>query len=713
MELVPCQTHVLDRWCVGRVIGTLGCIAWVWSLAASRPRSLGSVRFPTWGCCVPNAKTSLWNLRLCTVLSLLAFIHQGEAVNPGPQDHSRSVRQWSLGTFNPSGLGGKQQIINQYLGECDIWAVSETHLSSQAMHSFRQGLKWSQSSFTYCVGGCPVTLRSHSNKVGSWSGVAMLSKHPTRQVPIKWQPHSYETSRVLITSTLCADLWITGGVVYGEPPGTKHPDALQNTNLLTLEMMDHLCQSGGLRFLAGDFNFESNSLEVFQLLAEAGFRDLQDIAHERWGSPIRATCKKSTRKDFCFISPELQSMLIGIEFDDTIWADHAVLKGLFRGGEDHIARHYWRIPTEIKWPQNLSFEVEPDWYSCSDPSRQYEFLWNKVESAAVDHISQLGLPSFPKSSLGRAKTREVTLKHSQFNSGPVRKGRSGDLQPQFAGISQQHAHWFRQLRRVQAYSQFRKVHLSDTDQAHGTSLWSSILRGKGFPGGFCRWWKQSGSQVFGAPAEIPLIPPSHLTAEKIFESFHIDVRRLERNLCAERKKHAVTRRNDLAHMVFKDIQRQSPDRIDLLIQTSVGTVREIDPLSGILFVDIDRPLVKDKPIFIAGKCLDVIHLHCDEVCVPDTEPFHVGDPVRQTVYTGAACDLFRAFEQEWKARWDRHKNIPVSQWDQICAFGRRYLAGGPCPFEPLSITTLQNEIAKKRRRGVGVQRGLMEYHFKI
>ena len=126
--------------------------------------------------------------RLWTVLSMLAFLHRGEAVNPGPTESHGVDRQWSIGTFNPSGLGGKQETINSFLGDCDLWAISETHLSSQSMHSFRQGRKWSCSDFTFCVGGCPVSLRPHSDKVGSWSGVAMLSKHPTRQVPVRWQP---------------------------------------------------------------------------------------------------------------------------------------------------------------------------------------------------------------------------------------------------------------------------------------------------------------------------------------------------------------------------------------------------------------------------------------------------------------------------------------------------------------------------------------------
>ncbi len=209
---------------------------------------------------------------------------------------------------------------------------------------------------------------------------------------------------------------------------------------------------------------------------------------------------------------------------------------------------------------------------------------------------------------------------------------------------------------------FRKAHPSDTEHAHGTSLWSSILRGKGFHDGFSQWWVHSSSQVYGAPSRIPLVPPTISVAEKIFESFQLDVRKLERELCAKRKAFAISRRSQLAHMIFKDIQRQHPDRVDLLLKSSSGTIRQVDYQNAIIFVDmdLDRPLEKDVPIYVAGKCLDVIHLHCDEICVTDAESFEIGQSVRQTTYTGAACDMFQAFEAEWKAQWDRHKDIPVS-----------------------------------------------------
>ena len=59
--------------------------------------------------------------------------------------------------------------------------------------------------------------------------------------------------------------------------------------------------------VAGDFNLGEDDVVAFNLLHAAGFKDIQQIAHERWGVPIVNTCKSTTRVDFCYLSPELQN----------------------------------------------------------------------------------------------------------------------------------------------------------------------------------------------------------------------------------------------------------------------------------------------------------------------------------------------------------------------------------------------------------------------
>lgn len=128
-------------------------------------------------------------------LVLMCTLHSGEATNPGP---SRPA-EWTLGVCNPSGLNGKQQILNDHLGFGDTWLMTETHLSSGAMQSFKAGLHITDSPYKYCVGGHPCPLRPHSDHAGAWTGVSVLSKHPTRAIPVKVDPDLFKSSRIQFT----------------------------------------------------------------------------------------------------------------------------------------------------------------------------------------------------------------------------------------------------------------------------------------------------------------------------------------------------------------------------------------------------------------------------------------------------------------------------------------------------------------------------------
>ena len=87
---------------------------------------------------------------------LLGMCRIGEATNPGPLQ-----QQFTLGTFNPSGLNGKAPFIVSQLPMGNIWAVSETHLSSRALSSFRSSMRFANGPYRYCIGGHPVPSQNH------------------------------------------------------------------------------------------------------------------------------------------------------------------------------------------------------------------------------------------------------------------------------------------------------------------------------------------------------------------------------------------------------------------------------------------------------------------------------------------------------------------------------------------------------------------------
>ena len=79
-------------------------------------------------------------------------------------------------------------------------------------------------------------------------------------------------------------------------------------------------------------------------LHSRGFAEIQDIRAARQGILPENTCKNSSRKDFLFVSPELQEKFMGCRIDPTYWADHSLVSATFRMSQSHIPRFIWRAP---------------------------------------------------------------------------------------------------------------------------------------------------------------------------------------------------------------------------------------------------------------------------------------------------------------------------------------------------------------------------------
>ena len=125
---------------------------------------------------VPRRFTSF-----CYVFLVVAGCRLGEAANPGPR-HPDVAMDFCIGSFNPSGLAGKAQVINQYLHQCDTLAVTETHWSTRTASSFQ---RFTSHQITVPIHGHWLSCRSSGplQSSGGWRGVAALSKHPTGTFP--------------------------------------------------------------------------------------------------------------------------------------------------------------------------------------------------------------------------------------------------------------------------------------------------------------------------------------------------------------------------------------------------------------------------------------------------------------------------------------------------------------------------------------------------
>ena len=101
------------------------------------------------------------------------------------KSNSRCIRLspscWTLGTFNPSGLAHRADLVAHLDG--DFWGVTETHLSPLAKQKFVRGLRCQSSPFCNVVSGFDCPIRSRSEVAGSFTGVAALSRWPCRALP--------------------------------------------------------------------------------------------------------------------------------------------------------------------------------------------------------------------------------------------------------------------------------------------------------------------------------------------------------------------------------------------------------------------------------------------------------------------------------------------------------------------------------------------------
>ena len=538
---------------------------------------------------------------------------------------------------------------------------------------------------------------------------ATLSKFPTRAIPVVWKQDSYQTSRVQVTATLCHDMWITGGVVYGEPPGMAHPFAKEHTEALLQEVSEAVTSVRGLRFVAGDWNFQIGQLEAFQYLQQHGFQDLQTVAEERWGWSPQPTCKGVTRKDFFFVSPELRDLLVDVKIIHDIWSDHSVLAGVFQGGPKHVAKHCWKMPGPFPWPRdfvNSDFQPKVD-FEHADPSENYASLWQQVEEYAAglsvveaNNQCDSALPlQVPKSSTGRGRTFETVPKYGSTLAGTLKKGRAGDVVPLLHGQSVKHAHWFRQLRRMQSYCRHRKVHPTDAENAHGVQLWRSILQAKGFPNGFQQWWQTEATVLLdGAPLVIPLAPPELVTAEMLYQSFVMEVRQLEAKLNKSRRDYAVQRRKDMAMMIFQDVRKDQPDRVDVLLSNQQAVV--VDICTENLCVTLSEPVSFDwtQPCVIDGKKFEIIHSESVWVYLDSIDGVQIESVISQHRFVGKLEEMFQEFETEWSQRWNRHKDTPSSQWTQIIEFAKATIPKLDIQLNPITVTDLRQEISRKKLR---------------
>ena len=405
---------------------------------------------------------------------------------------------------------------------------------------------------------------------------------------------------------------------------------------------------------------------------------------------MQNTCKMRTRKDFLYLSPELQDLLFATEVSHDVWPDHSVLVGTFHAPKFAPSLKVWPMPLQFPWPQQFAPDLcWPD--DPSDATAAYAEVWHHIETSAVDQCP------FPVSrrTLGRASQHQPKKMRGGVFA-PVKMARKGDFQPEFFGSSVRHSQWLRQVRRLQSYARMAGSHVTHLGIARAEA-WSAIVRAKGFFPSFAQWWSESLFKTNEAPNTCPPFPADALIASAMFESLSMALRDLECALRASSRQYAQFRRAQNPNLVFQDIRSPAVPGVDVLLQPTRAVVETVDEEEQKIVLDRPCEFQPEVVISCKGAPLDVIHHSEDAIWLSDVSPIAVGDIVSQTRFVGKHDDLAAIFVDAWRARWMRHVDVAPERWSEIISFAKRFLPRLNLHWPPLQVPDFKKILRRKKK----------------
>eukprot|EP00435_Cladocopium_sp_Y103_P006334 s3326_g2.t1 len=616
----------------------------------------------------------------------------GEAINPGPH---------IFGNANTTGLMGKSANLAALGKSSATFAVQETHLTAQGISRFRKEMIWQKTKFTM-THGAPAPPKNNSLRTlgGKHTGVAFLSTHPIRSLAHHWTKEDYETGRCLATAAYIDRHWVTMGTVYGFNEGAHSIEVQQHTDRLLSGLTSRIVDgSQGLRMISGDWNLDRTLIPQADYWESKGWIEAQQLAHRLWNRSIMCTCKRTTVKDFLYLSPEMVPYVEDVQLDWNHFADHATILVFLRDFDKPPKLPMWRKPKPLQWvkhPQNCAdwqCEVLPN----TDTDRWYQDLWEDMEKYA-DHLHRhANMPVAAPYQKGRAGTKEVVWTTQQI--APVKPNRRGDIQSELACTNLTHSRWTKQIRRLQHYARAassQRCQISLTE--HRSNLWRKVRNAAGFQGGFTIWWNQLDKAFKASPPVLPIIPPESETALCIFEEFSAHYRKLEASLTKTRFEHAKQRRTKDPLLIYRDLQKDRAEPVQTLVQKVTLPIQQSTVVDSITTLTFAEPL----PESIQTVTVNQIPVHVQqtgakEVTLDTAVANQLEGQLSIHRNVGDIPSILEAFEAEWKARWQKHDDVDPTHWDPAIEFFKTALPPRQVEFPPITIEQWRKTVSRKKR----------------
>eukprot|EP00435_Cladocopium_sp_Y103_P009615 s1587_g2.t1 len=367
------------------------------------------------------------------------------------------------------------------------------------------------------------------------------------------------------------------------------------TEDLLQEMTQQIALSGHeLSFIAGDFNQLYESMTEPKKWEAMGWREIQHIAWERWCVPPVATCKRTSRKDFLFLSPALQKFVHSVSNSWEHFADHSILSAILAFPTVDLRKACWPKPQVIQYEDKTEvaaiqqMEVEPINAQASSDS-VYAAIFEQFEHGVHEVKRKLGKPGLSHAQYGRGKTKQRTFQKCQV--APLKASRQGEPNPSFDGLNLRYKRWFVQLRRLIAYRNLVNLDRSTpTAIEHKCKLWKSILLAPGFPKSFSLWWPTRATKLAQDAQLVPNLPPAIEVAQYCLDQFQLELHHLEKVLKSRKQEMQVTRYQADANQIFRDVRKQSPEPVNVLLAKETSVVTEVTDACTVTLDIAGRPV---------------------------------------------------------------------------------------------------------------------------
>ena len=630
------------------------------------------------------------------ILLAVFIIRIGEAQNPGPADEHPGL---TIGAINPTGLLRKSSCFSQLPSEPNvIWGICETHLTTLGIRKFKQELHCNQKNLSFYA-GAPAPYRSSAITAvaGTHVGTGFVTSLPCRNLQKQCTDIEWNSARISLNTFLVNETWVHGAVIYGHAHRADTFDVRQATdNLLEIATHAILQNLKGPRFIMGDFNQLHGTMSQPELWERMRWKEAQILHAERTGEPIQATCKQTSTKDFLYMSPELAQFFRGVQVVNHVFSDHAALCAHFQMSGTPQSMFHWRIPKPLPWkdlngslppqPEPVHTELNSD-EACKSIALQME---QRLHDALVEQ-GKIGLLPCQR---GRCQTFET--KKLKAHSKPLKPSRQGDVQPVFQGQTLQHQRQFTQLRRLESLRRlYNKVTWTTSQATHASREWRAILKAPGF-GHFPTWWSKVPEKFADAPASLTAELPTAVELSGLCLVVDREVRRMEKVLQAELVAKAKHNRVVNPHKIFQDFAKPKAAPVSVLQDSTTATVTEVDHEQVALILDKPNSFASGEILSPHGPFTPIAM--CEDVIWPESVAnFVPGQVLRQEHFVGQLEELFQRFAEEWKARWDKHKDVPTGLWSPLKEFYELAQPPGPSQtYQPITIQQWKKAVARKK-----------------